>query len=309
LKLRQEARKIAIGWWNYQIKRKADLRGGTYEHEVMRQDVAMWYGAYLYDAMLKALTNSEQGGLLERVFATLYYGMMFVNRNGHYESWKKHGAPIVTALSHGGRVLIQLPKVSGAPGCGQDQFWEWLWPNPLPRQAATHSISKRWSTVALPEGRKLYIKEEKTRLGTYHNQYGTNLAMGGLDNRNPWSGETVRANGRHGHLYIHYMPPTIQDYGGLLIGCEGSAPSDLIPDNLPDKADQSGHEHGWGDAGKYSATGGLKFKEGWLNAGPTVELNGIVIDLACMRGPASMANFVMGMTRYFDSHMLGKSGF
>jgi hypothetical protein len=217
----------------------------------------------------------------------------------------------VTALSHGGRVLIQLPKVSQNPGCHTDEFWHWLWPLPLPRQAATHSISKRWFPIDLPLERKLYIEEEKVHLrAAFHDQYGMNLAMGGLGNRNPWSGQKVIADGRHGHLYIHYMRPSNQDYGGLLIGCEGSAPPDRIPHSLSDKMDQSGHEHGWGDAGKYSATGGLKFKDkGWLNAGPTVTLDGIVIDLAFVFGTESMANFVMRMTDHFEPHMLGKPGY
>jgi hypothetical protein len=313
----EQWRTWAVESWNRHLKSKADLRGGTYENQVMRQDVAMWYGAYLYDAMITNLPKSQQGGLLKRVFGTLYYGVMFVFRHKTYESWKEHGAPIVTALSHGGRVVIQLPKVSQTPGCRQDEFWHWLWPHPLTRKAATHKISKRPGPgINLPYGRKLYIREEKTWLGTFHGQYGTHLAMGGFGNRNPWSGERVAGDGRHGHLYIHYMPPTIQDYGGLLIGCEGSAPPDRIPDNLPDKLDQSGHKHGWGDAGKYSATGGLKFKDkGWLNAGPTAPLDGIVIDLAFVlpggkMPTGSMAHFVMDMTdRHFRPEMLGKPGY
>jgi hypothetical protein len=72
-KIRQKARKIAIELWNLHIKREADERGGSYEDEVMRQDVAMWYGAFIFDAMITHFKpKSEQGGLLERVFATLY---------------------------------------------------------------------------------------------------------------------------------------------------------------------------------------------------------------------------------------------
>jgi len=312
----EKARMRAIEAWNYHVKREADERGGSYENEVMRQDVAMWYGAYLYDAMIAGIEEGNQGGLLKRVFGTLFFGMMFVNRNGNYESWKAHGAPIVTALSHGGRILIQLPKVSQVEGCREDEFWDWLWPNPLPREAATHSIRKRPGPgIDLRQGRKLYLQEEKKFFGSYHDQYGIDLAMGGKGNLNPWSGQRVCADGRHGHLYIHYMRPTNQDYGGLLIGCEGSAPSDRIEKNLPDKLDQSGHKHGWGDSSKYSATGGLKFKDkGWLNAGPTEPLDGIVIDLAFMRdgprGRESMAHFVMRMTEdYFEPEMLGKAGY
>lgn len=326
-------RKVAVGIWNYQMKHKNwnyltkqwnAEKAGVYEQRVMREDVAMWYGAYLCDSSISTIAGNKQQGVLKRVFGTLYYGMMFVYRYKAYKKWKDLGAPVATALSHGGRILIQLPKVSNEDGCRQDQFWKWLWPDPLPRKAATHSISERPHDLILPEGRLLRIQEEKlTLLGagvrmvedkhshTQHH-FGLNLALGGAGNKNPWSGQPIFPDGRHGHLYIFYLPPTKEEYGGLLIGCEGSSPPDRALAGLPDQMDQTGHTHDRiGSSDEYSPTGTPKFKSGFLSCGPTKDTDGIVIDLAFIQGKESMASYVMRKTDSifgFHKYKLGRPG-
>ena len=185
----------------------------------------------------------------------------------------------------------------------------------MPRSAATHSISQRKGEgIELgEEGRRLHIQEGGLSLLAHGHHYGKNVALGGIGNKNPWSGQTIAADRRHGHLYIYYLPPRAQKYGGLLIGCEGSSPWDRWLPGLPDQMDQTGHVHDWrGTSSKYSPTGTPKFKDKrWLNAGPTKTKDGIVIDLAFKPpGGNSMASFVMDMTNnQFRPYMLGKPGY
>jgi hypothetical protein len=310
--------------WAANLKIDAALRNGSYEQEVMRQDVAMWYGALV----------SDRDGVARRVFATLYYGGMYVYRNGNYQSWRSLGAPIATALSHGGRVTIQLPPISNTPGCRENEFWNWLWPAPQKRAAATHALSQRSHALQLPDGRVLKIEEHRGKtaamrsgLDPRKHHYGMNVALGGQGKRNPWTGQVIQADGRHGHLYFLHYASTDKQCGGLLIGCEGSGPPDRMR-GLADKMDQTGHTHDLlGSSSKFSPTGGPKFKAAtkevvkerkilpdktrkayWHNCGPTSEDNGIVVDLAYIRNQESMASFVMRMEPHFASDCLGWPG-
>lgn len=160
----------------------------------------------------------------------------------------------------------------------------------------------------LTAGRRHRVNEIKS--GKKH--YGVNIGLGGIGNHNPISGNKIQANGEHGHLYVYYQAPTLENYGGILVGLEGSAPIDAW-DNRPavghtkgssqrsgyigtgilgaqawlkDKVlhdptlfapDQTGGYHKFGERQQYSPTGNAKWEK--LSTGPNKEVyNAMIVD-------------------------------
>ncbi|MGH9404808.1 MAG: hypothetical protein ACRD3D_03100 [Terriglobia bacterium] len=267
----------------------AQLRrlGGAYDGIVADVDVAMWYGA------IHRPGRNIDSVVLKNVFTSLWVGRLVCKQgNGLYTDWRNTGYPIAMALSHGGRVLIQLPR--DALG---NTYWNWLWgntdPAPFRRRVATHSIKLRRTPKALFGNARLYMDEDNPTFGAWSGQhFGINIALGGLGNRNPHSGQLIRPDGSNGHLYFFYLPPTANRYGGILVGCETSAPGDqagtqtlafrtaaytgaeppsgatrgpLNPAPLTTqytikKVDTYGGGHGTGGKNIFSGTGGLKWQ-------------------------------------------------
>jgi len=240
------------------VPRERDFETGLGSRTALEQfqmDTAMWYGT-LTQTSFRGLTDfpSEIIDLLKRLFLTIQRAGLFLRtETGGWGPWNNHAGrntpPLASALSHGSRVLIQV-RDSG--------FWNWLWtgnPNqmipPEPnrflnvlgykgfyRAGATHGIqplkeSKRQRFRYPPrEGMRFvkYTKEVKgmgKAMDLRFNHYGINLPVGGNGNVNPFSGQTIYANGQHGHLYLCYLPPGRRNPGGILVGCEDSAPIDV----------------------------------------------------------------------------------
>jgi hypothetical protein len=149
----------------------------------------------------------------------------------------------------------------------------------------------------MPDGRPKRVQETKSGQSGTH--YGINIAGGGAGNKNPVSGKIIADNGRHGHLYICFVPPTASEYGAILFGAEDSAPIDradththkVVGGALGNTVGlgfsildfitgagwarqpvspglraafprgQTGAYHAFGVSGDYSLTGGKKFKK------------------------------------------------
>ncbi len=289
--------------------------------EQLRLDCAMWYGALKHG-------GSQKVELLKRVFTVLHHGgLLYQSANG-WESWAFSDLPIASALSRGGRILIILPK---AVKDADDGFFNWLGggtDNNLilknKRFAATHGIDVITPAEMrlMAAGRILRLNEGKKDHKKKH--YGINIALGGENNRNPLSNNRILEDGEHGHLYIYYLRPTYDTYGGLLIGCEGSAPIDrwdrrnkfflltvgsywlkekTVGVSEKDKEkftpDQTGGRHTLGERQEFGPTGGQKWE--MLPHGPRVVYNGIVLDLV-----PSGWEFLKNLE--FDPADLGNSG-
>ena len=184
---------------------------------------------------------------------------------------------LATAVSHGGRILIQLPpQPKDKIFAEDDPFIKWLLGGATTKgRTATHGIQDKSFRFYKGKAGGLQdklIAETKGWGSAFGMQHmGLNIALGGQGNRSPYAGfwegvggrpstaQTAKADGRHGHVYLGYLtgsrpyilwgqnPPR-----GLLIGVEGSSP--LLRDVV-------GHYHGpRGGASVMKVAGGIKWK-------------------------------------------------
>lgn len=179
-------------------------------------------------------------------------GLQIESNSGAKQSAAGNNLPVSSYLSHGTRVMIEIPPDSG------DTLANWLTsgdPNKsgmsrkqnqlealgegkivYNRSAATHDVSieervndKGEKSFSLKEKKGFFIGFKDfigNKFGMKTKHWGVDLAMnaefGGKDSE----GKIVdRPDGDHGHLYIHYNPPKDGKPGSMLIGIEGGAPT------------------------------------------------------------------------------------
>ncbi len=188
-------------------------------------DVALWY-TFLVSPLTDTSWKQE---MVRRIFTLLAFGGLMVDK-GHnatthtWQPWAQDQLPICSAISYTARVLVLLP-----PGNTFRDFWRWLWAEHerVPRGFATHGVASTPAVEIAPGVRKC-IKENKSGNTCHH--FGVNLALGGLGNVHPVSGNIIEDNGQHGHLYLGESKHRFQGRYALLISTEQSAPSDRETD-------------------------------------------------------------------------------
>jgi hypothetical protein len=256
-------------------------------------DIALWYGAIHHPA------SPAEGAFLRRLFGVFFYGgLLFKDDQGTWYDWNAAYAgrnptvPVAAVLSHGGRVLIQLPPSNAAANWqakqatgilasnskkegmvrslyfdknktdrGEFVFWNWL--NGAPpvaqnRVISTHGLKIGDQPRITAGAHKLYLRETKgSSAGTSHSKrhqhYAINPSLGGYHLNSPLSNTQVQGDGLDGHLYFLYFPPNEFRCGGLLVGCENAQFG--LGSNRHTGA---GHGAG-GAANETSATGGFKW--------------------------------------------------
>jgi hypothetical protein len=241
-----------------------------------RIDAAMWYGA---------LHTGPFDDIIRKIFHLFYYAGVIYRAEAGWNDWayNRYGN-VASLLSHGQRVLVQLPIIPRGGG----QLWPWLNAvNPiLPRRFATHGLTVVSQPEHLIMGHLKYLNEEKGYFQAIKgyamgSQYAFDPALGGFGNRNPFSATNddvkhtytpIAGGGSDGHVFIHYHPPGQDTRGGLLIGCENTS-SGHHGGNPHTKASHSAT----GVAQKTAACGGQKWSE--LRVGPVIEYNGFICDL------------------------------
>lgn len=172
------------------------------------------------------------------------------DRGTEVYSGSENGLPVSSYLSHGARVMIEIP-----PGSG-DKLANWLTSGKANesgisrkqtqqaaiddgkivynRPAATHGVSIEKAkdfeeyTVKEKKGFSIGLKDFLSNkiFGKETNHFGVDLALNAALGENDSQGNDVlKPDGDHGHIYIHYIPPTSDKPGSMLIGIEGGSPT------------------------------------------------------------------------------------
>jgi hypothetical protein len=199
--------------------------------------------------------------ILRRVFILLQAGLKkFDSKSDGYVDWQ---GPVATALSHGGRVNIRIPRLTG--GRAATDLTDWLGITEggerdeegavFDRGFATHRIDVAKDT----KKKRGHFKEKGGMGASITNKmkgdthiWGMNLSVGGLGNRD-FNGDVILPDGGHGHLFIGFRPPTTEMDGALQVGVETTGPHALST---------VGYVHDWRSSEKtanpISSVGGLK---------------------------------------------------
>ncbi|WRH68002.1 MAG: DUF4157 domain-containing protein [Planktothrix sp. GU0601_MAG3] len=252
LGIKNEKFRQTPGYLRYEANQ---LKKGSQEHKknIYEKDTKMW------EQTLENKTNSEDKSLekykeqtesansiLRRIFIILHDGLKYRDdqKQNIFKDWDES---VAVALSHGGRVMINLPPIKQNEN--ENEFIQWLFgaspesdltrkpqsydkiknPNNKSdhykakvdtRIASSHNVKVTESSLEEEKSNTFDIKG-KTGLKSTIKHYGMDIPLGGLGNED-LAGDAILPDGRHGHIYIYYRPPSLTLPGSVLIGAETS---------------------------------------------------------------------------------------
>jgi len=216
--------------------------------EQLSNDAIQW-DAYLHSKDERA-ASKEKKLIMARIFTIIQHcGLQAANDHPTDCSLN-----LASVLSHGGRLVIQVPKITDA---NED-------PNRLldailgdknkkgeqgvfyARPFASHTLNVEGDrvnegllkTTGLDGDYALLLKDKFNK-----RHFGMDIGVG-------YAG-VMPEDGSHGHVYLYWLAPTLQSPGGLMIGVETAAPG---------KTNPYGTIHGASALkGEFTPTGGTKF--------------------------------------------------
>lgn len=235
--------------------------------------------AFLDETDSKNKVREERKDICKRFFLLLQQGDIKYknNPNESYQSVaetneasvKKGEAPIsyFNLASHGGRILMQIPQLddnnqdpelllkwllTGNVNASQHDMNETLSKNMDnldqfavgTRTYATHGTKIITNDEGFKEVEEVLYKPTDFRV-LRGRHYGVRLGLGDPD--------TKLDDGTNGHLYIYYRPPTKDEPGALMVGCEGSDPG--LTSRYGDKHSIKGKSH------EISGAGCVKYRD------------------------------------------------
>lgn len=258
-------------------KHRQWLRGLT-AGEIMRHDAQLWH---LTGVRGVGAPRSHKEEIVQNLFKVVRYGGLMCcpdPKTGAYSPWPYN---IASCISHGGRVLIQIGKVSPLEKSGTDHsFWRWFrGASPLAKRVGTHSV-KRYGdqyqvlandrlryvkeTGGASKGAGQFVKQLGQRSGNLDVEasFGMNIALGGFGTRSEGRGRIVTDDGTFGHMYVFYIPPSHTECGAILVGVEGEEPG---------KWGETGNYHSWNIAAIDKLRANKPNKDMGLTTGPKWE--------------------------------------
>jgi hypothetical protein len=200
--------------------------------------------------------EKESAMLLRRIALLVGGGDLHVGEGGLKDnipidkSAAQGELPVATYLTHGSRVIIDLPPDN------EDKVYNWLTGGHVfDRVAATHGVKRSEEGLYETKTKGVvdmvdysvrnmlnFIPFVNVKGESYHK--GSNVAMYRPEDQQG----SVLADGSQGHVYIYYDPPTDKKRGELLLGIEEDAPG------------QANHSL-TGASNPVSATGGRRLEE------------------------------------------------
>ncbi|WP_318285976.1 eCIS core domain-containing protein [Limnospira fusiformis] len=236
-------------------KKKKEKYEGL-KKEIYDKDTEMWEKALNNDLTTIPESNQEIAkkyqeqtdsaiAILKRVFIVLQHGLMYRDdqHTPKFEEWQEN---VAVALSHGGRVMINLPPLQGNDK--EHEFIYWLLggssaqvqehkPKSHDHRGADQSsdyykakVDTRIVSSHDVEVTQNSLKELKSNTFDFKGavgatstikHYGMDIPLGGLGNED-MAGDVILPDGRHGHMYIYYRPPSREKPGSVLVGAETS---------------------------------------------------------------------------------------
>jgi hypothetical protein len=205
--------------------------------------------------------HSAATAILRKVFLILQTGVKVYDKKGNAEAFE---GPAAKLLSHGGRVNIRVPKLTGND-TDDHKLTDWIGITKGGKRDEEGGVFKRsFGTHHMvvgddeEDGTKGKFKEQGGAWAAFRSKTdstelsGVNLAVGGLGSQD-FNGDVVLPDGAHGHMFIGFLPPTAKHDGALQIGIETTGPH--APSTV-------GYVHDWRSSEKtanpISSSGGLK---------------------------------------------------
>ena len=146
-----------------------------------------------------------------------------------YVDGAKYDGQVETLLSHGGRVNMIIPKLAGKDSKKDEFMIKMGLFDEKGKKNSKAGVEKRLASshdiVKNPDG--TFRETKAPWYGALNvmgasKKLGMNIAAGGAGKLDI-NGEVIKPDGSHGHLYMHWLPPTEKSDGVFQVGLETTA--------------------------------------------------------------------------------------